>query len=384
MHTLESFALSCGLKISKPYIYQKYYPTDIDNYIIIDSHDNKCQAKNYDYWQEVVNLISEQLLEKNIKVLQFCNQNDYKIINAYSIIGLNFNQKAYIINNSLLYIGYPGLNLQMASHLNKKIVGLYSTIYPSQGNPYWSDKKDVSLIQAFNENDKPSYFPVENPKTVNDIKPDKIAQEILNKLNIKSNLKYKYTWIGSNFNQKTIEIVPNSVVNPASLNLDNMIVRMDIEFNEQTLERQLQLGKCIIVTNRSISEEILSKYRKNIIQVFYKIEDDNDPAFPTYLKLQNINFIMASYLSEEKINKLKMDYMDLGLITRLSFKTKSDIPESKYYKSNRYILSNNKIYISEAALKDKKPIKDFNENIQQVIDDEIFWRHADSYAFLID
>ena len=53
MHILESFATSCGLKIDKPYIYEKYYPLNIEKYIILETHDNKYQAKNYDYWQDV-------------------------------------------------------------------------------------------------------------------------------------------------------------------------------------------------------------------------------------------------------------------------------------------------------------------------------------------
>ena len=30
------------------------------------------------------------------------------------------------------------------------------------------------------------------------------------------------------------------------------------------------------------------------------------------------------------------------------------------------------------------PIKDFDQNIQEIIDTDTFWKHADNYAFLVD
>lgn len=385
MHTLESFALSCGLKISKPFIYEKYYPLNMDNYIIIETNNEKNQAKNYDYWQEVVGLICTALGEKNIKILQMCHQNDHRIVGAYSILGLNYNQKAFLIKNSLLYCGFPGLNLQIASSFNKKIIGLYSTIYASQGRPYWSEPKDICLLQAFSEQSKPSYYQFENQKVINNIKPDEIANQILQKLNINYNIKYKYTFIGNNYNQKTIEIVPNKVVDNKIFNVDNLIVRMDIEFNENILKKQLEICKCIIITNKEISEELVNNYKNNIIQIFYKIEKNHNPNFISLLKNKNINFILASELESEDINNLKINYMDLGLITKIIKRKKEDIPSSsKYYKSNRFILSNNNLYMSEAAIKHDKPIKDFNENVQKIINDELFWNNSDNYAFLVD
>jgi len=56
----------------------------------------------------------------------------------------------------------------------------------------------------------------------------------------------------------------------------------------------------------------------------------------------------------------------------------------KYYKSNNFIISNSKLYMSEAAFAANKPINGFNENVQEIIDTETFWRHAEKYAFLID
>jgi len=386
MHVLEAFATSSGLKISKPYIYDKYYPLNFEKYIIIETNDAKYQSRNYDYWQEVINLILPKLKENNINILQFCGQNDPRLINTYTVVGCTINQKAYLIKNSMVYIGSNSLGLQLASNYNKKIIGLYGNIYPSQNKPYWSKQEDLTLIQAFDEKSKPSYAPQENPKVINNIKPNVLARAILNNLNINYDIKVKFSSIGFGYMNKTIELVPNMLVNPSSFGASSIIVRMDIEFNENVLQSQLSQSKCLILTNKTISENLIKNYKSNITQIVYKIEKENDPSFVSFLKSENISFVLISDLSEEEINNIKINYMDLGLILKLNHKNKNDYDHKniKYYKSNHFILSNNKLYMSEAAVEKDLPIKDFNQNIQEIIDTDKFWKYSDNYAFLVD
>jgi hypothetical protein len=384
MHLVESLATSCGLKITKPYIYEKYYPLNFDKYIIIETNDSKNPAKNYDYWQEVVNILLPILNNHDIKILQLCGQNDQKIINSYTVSGETFGQKAFLIKNSLVYIGSNSFSIQVASYFSKKIVGIYSNAYASQLKPYWSKDDETELIEIFSNN-KPSFNNNENPKVINNLMPDQIAKAIFAKLGIKVKPNFKFAHIGQNYNSKTIEIVPNIIVDPASFGAPHIIVRMDIEFNEKILEAQLQTSKALIVTNKQISEDLIKKYKQNIVQVFYKIQEDNSPNFIRILKSQNINYILASYLKEEEVNKIKIDYMDFGLILKLNYKVKEDFnKDAKYYKSNKFILSNNKLYMSEAALEKDLPIKDFNQNVQEIIDTDTFWNYSDNYAFLVD
>lgn len=384
MHTIEAFASSCGLKISKPYIYEKYYPIYLNKYIVIETNDVKYQSKNYDYWQEVVNLILPYLKENDINILQFCNQNDPKLINTYSVTALTYNQRAYLIKNSICYIGSNSFGLQIASHYNKKIIGLYSNTYASQNKPYWSSSDEIKLIEAFESNSKPSYMPQENPKVINNLKPDVLSNSILDLLDIKHKFQYKFSNIGNNYNNKTIEMLPNMIIDPTKISTPNIIIRMDLEHNEQFLEMQLSTMKCILLTNKTISEDIIKKYKQNILQVIYKIEEDNDHKFVQFLKNQNISYVLVSHLPQPEIDKIKINYMDLGLISKINNANKNNYPNAKYYKSNRFILSNNKLYMSEAAVQKDLPIKDFNNNIQEVIDTELFWDNADNYAFLVD
>ena len=175
------------------------------------------------------------------------------------------------------------------------------------------------------------------------------------------------------------------IVNCQAFNVPHIIVRMDLHFSEAVLETQLTQNKCIIVTAKAISEDIIKKYKANIVQVIYRIEKDNDPNFIKLLKNLNIQYALISYLESEDINKIKINYMDLGLIIKVQTKTKEDLDiKGKYYKSNHFILSDNKLYMSEAAVEKDLPIKDFNENVQEIIDTDTFWKYALNYAFLVD
>ena len=55
MHLIEQYALSCGAKINKPYIREKYFPIPANNYITFSPQSKP--SKNYDYWKEVLSMI---------------------------------------------------------------------------------------------------------------------------------------------------------------------------------------------------------------------------------------------------------------------------------------------------------------------------------------
>ena len=57
MHTLERYALSCGVKIDKPHIFEEFYPLNFEKYITIDA-SAEIDTKRYDYYNEVVDLIT--------------------------------------------------------------------------------------------------------------------------------------------------------------------------------------------------------------------------------------------------------------------------------------------------------------------------------------
>ena len=65
MHLIERYATSCGVKIDKPYIYETFFPVNVEKYISFQPF-SKYPSKNYDYWDEVVAVISPYLQQNNI------------------------------------------------------------------------------------------------------------------------------------------------------------------------------------------------------------------------------------------------------------------------------------------------------------------------------
>ena len=66
-HLAEEYAKSCGVKIGKPVLKPHYFPILHDKYITIHN-DKKVQAKEYDMWPDVIELLKKAL--GDIKIIQ--------------------------------------------------------------------------------------------------------------------------------------------------------------------------------------------------------------------------------------------------------------------------------------------------------------------------
>lgn len=339
MHLIERYATACGVKIGKPYIYDNYFPLNVEKYISFQPF-SKYSSKNYDFWEEVVEMIIPYLKNENIHIVHIGAQNDKFINNTINLCGkTTISQAAYIIKNSMIHVGADSFAAHIASGYGKKILALYSNNNINNVKPYWSKPEDLKLLKA-NTNKKPQYSVNENPKTINSIKPEEIAAGILDLLNIKYNFLPTTIWIGEEYINKTLEIVPDKPLNISNINVNNLVIRMDYHFDEQVLEYYLQNKKCIILTDKPIREQFLKTYKQNISQIIYIIDENNDPTFAKHLKSNAINYGFISYLKNEELNKFKLSYMDYGLIVRKEYpKDEIKANENMFFKSSRILLS---------------------------------------------
>lgn len=339
MHLIERYATACGVKIDKPYIYETFFPVNVEKYISFQPF-SKYPSKNYDYWDEVVAIISPYLQNNNITLVQIGAKDDKAVINTLNLCGqTDISQAAYIIKNSIMHIGADSFAAHIASGYGKKIVALYSNNNINNVKPYWTKPEDMVLLNP-KVNKKPQYSVNEVPKSINNIKPEAIAEGILKLLNILHGNLPKTIHIGNEYINKTLEIIPDKPINPAQIGLETLVIRMDYVFNEQVLELFLQQKKCIVFTNKPINEELLKKYKQNISQLIYIIEKDNDATFAKTLKRNTINAAFISYLSEEELNQFKLDYMDYGLIVKRDYPTdKIESNNNTYFKSSRILIS---------------------------------------------
>lgn len=383
MHIIDSYALNCGLKISKPYIYEKFTPIPHEKYIALDVLD-KSEAKHYSYWQEVIFLINDALAKESIKIIQIGDKNEAPLIDTLFLPDLNFNQKAYIIKNSLLYAGIDSALMHVASHYDIPIVALYCNSNPKNTGPYFNTKKSL-IIES--PKIKPSFNDQEMPKTINKIKPEEIAKGILNSLNINSGIKRDTLFMGDAFHASITEMVPDSPVDIRPLNIPFINVRMDYLFNQQVLAAQLEHFKCAILTDKPISIDIFKKYKENLVKLYLILDENTDFKYLEALHSNNIDFNMISFLENEKTNKLKIHTMDYGIIAEapdiINVNRLNDFKKYKNlkFRSSKLILGNGKAYPSFYHYKNNINFKNNNLEIMDfVYNDDLFAKDLDYYS----
>ena len=391
MHILESYALQNDLKIDKATVYEKYFPLAIDKFITIDTSNLGTSALTYDHWQLVVDLIYPKLEEQGIKIVQQGNKDCTPLRKCYITLGqCNFNQKAYVLKRSLVHACPNNESSHIASTYNKKSVVLFSNnCYTSQFLPYWTDKNKLEVLQPPLLN-KPSFNPNENPKSINFIKPEKVAQKILNLAGIYTFVPdYETARIGSSFSRSRIESTLTHLLDVKKLGVSSLIVRMDLNFNEEALEKQLESCVCSVITNRPLSDKILDKYHKRIAELVYYIEDDNSPTFIRKVKEKSIQYLLRSRKEEKQTNDFKLDYLDYGLVHQIPSRSRVDFEELKkrkklYYKSAHFIIHNNKFYPSTAAfLRLEQGSYSMEHEPYPIIDDPLFWEEEEHFHFFV-
>ena len=377
MRLLDTYATNTGSKIDKPFIYSKFFPLPIGKYITFQAQ-TPYDSRNYSYWQEVINLLHPFLNKNDIHILQVGTKDEKALNGVVNLLGqTNINQLSYVIENSILHFGADSLCVHLSSHFNKPIVSLYSISNPSVAGPHFGDKNKHILLKGYERigNRKPSYSQVESPKSIDTIKPEEICTAILNLLNIEHSNLPETIHFGQDFNVKSFEIIPDKMIDANSIPIENPIVRMDYHFNEQALQNILEIKKTIIFTNKPIKKDIIQKYKKNILQVIYIIEENNDINFVKTLKNNSINYTLLSFLEESNLNKYKIDYMDYNLIVNRKHKTKEDTKitdvNNLFYKSSRVLHSSEGQFISRYDW--------LNKTGNKVVDDPDFWKEADNF-----
>ena len=266
MHILEQYAVNCGAKIGKPYIFKEYIPIPFDKYIVLHAGSGM-ESKNYDYYDDVVSFIKPYLDKENIKIIQVGGDKERMIKNCYHLLGSTKKQLAYIIDNSELYFGNDTMSLHFASYFQKKIVCASTVLYDTCFYPYWSDKKDYTIINSHRNGLKPSFSRQESPKTINFIKPEEIAEQILNYLNITFNKLPKSIFRGERSVHQIIELSPSQLIDKNTFNNSIINIRLDYfpDFNDlNPILQNLQNRPATIITNRSINLDQLKYFTKNI------------------------------------------------------------------------------------------------------------------------
>tara|TARA_R110002167_G_scaffold310007_1_gene514902 strand:+ start:2269 stop:3399 length:1131 start_codon:yes stop_codon:yes gene_type:complete len=362
-HLAEEYAKSCGVKIGKPVLRPHYFPILYDKYITIHN-DKKVQSKEYDMWPEVIELLKPYL--KDIKVIQIGAKGEETIKGVDAHMPTEtLKQSAYLIENSLAHVGIDSVPVHMASALDKPVVGIYSHTYASTCSPLWNENAKAITIESDRRGNKPSFSLNENPKTINFINPEKIAQAVLDVLNIDEKINHETIYIGEHYKSNFFEIIP---IKNTTIKAENIDVRMDYAHNENVLLEILKRNIVEVTLSKPIGENIIKSNR--IKKIIYKA-DSFDQDFCKLIKKEGIPHVLVC-TSSENLSEERTKNFD-SLISHLDIKESIENSKKKIniddfnkikIKSNKQIVCGDKLYKSYFDLNERKNLDHFYVDLE--------------------
>ena len=386
-HLAEEYAKSLGVKIGDPIINDHFYPIPCDKYITFHTNSEKVQAKHYDYWPIVFRLLSKKLKENNIKIVQVGGDGDPKFdFCDHNTCGSSFKQMFNIIKGGILHLGIDSVPMHISSFYDKKIVALFSNLYPENANPLWNKNNEYMLFSPDFSKIKPSFSSVDPDKRVNEIKPEDIALATLNLLNISSDLnEYKTINIGKHYNNKITELIPDFKPNKNEFNDKLINLRFDYaesyEFANEWLSRQ-----CNLMINKPLDLNLINQKRENIhgMTIFLGDHEFDQQYFETLTRLRITYTLISRY--PDKLSGLRLKFFDnvveeYKVHVKKDLDNESDLCDNTFYHSNKTLISKNKKYHSKAAW--KANIEQTDDR-QKIIDNDDFWeeiQHMNIYNY---
>lgn len=356
MHLLETYALTCGLKIDKPYVYEHYTTVPCEKFI---SFNKKC----YPYYLEVINLIKPELDKRGIRVLQLLANQENAEADLRVHEGLSFGQWAYLVKHSLLHFGEDEYLFDLAGFYDIPRVIMYSNTYPTTTKPYWGSAQKERILYSTGKNQKPSFSTDPSGSFVRFIKPEKVAQNIMDLLGIEWSPPYETIYAGLQYraHHDIIEIVPDKT-QPVELNgkVLGITVRMDYQKDEEFLANVLDKTKAAIVTNSPINANLLQMLRTKIAEIAYLVDSNSDVNFVKELSKLNLPYGLLTYQQDKEI---KEKFFEVSAVNTILTPKIEDIPELKgnleglSYKSSKRVIHGNLEYKGKYELDNKLPSK---------------------------
>lgn len=355
MNKLESFALSCGSKISKPHIEQSYFPVPFKKFICISQESNS-ESNNYEYMDDVIYHIKPYLDQHNISIIEIGSSESEPLFYCKNYKHLNRLQTSYVLNKSLLYFGNYNLYTHVSSHFKTKTISPVSNQYIETIKPYWSNEKTCKIIKPETEL-KPSFNNKENPKTINTIKPEELACQILDYLNIDHNIESIETiFIGEEYKSLSFDLIP-SQIDLRTIKIPSTInVRLDKVFDLMFLLQCVHLNSFNIITDKPIPLEYLKPIKDKLSSITFFVTKKTKTR--DIDSLESIGKPVKLLCKDLKnIQEVRMKFIDYK-IKSYGSKSSKDLKTNTYsdlnFLSKRNVISGGNVYNSYLSLSNGK------------------------------
>lgn len=383
MHILEHFSLSCGLKTGKAFIQEDFFPVPFSDFICINN-DHSIPSFCYSHWTDVFDILKPYLNKSNIKVLQIGSQKDQLLPHCEDFRHIqNRHQASYIINRSKLFVGSDIFYSNIASHFNTPGVILFGPIPPSCIKPFWN-RDNFNILCA---NKTFSYASSEPSSTIDEIKPEIVANSILEKLKIPFSSDQNTEFIGDLYSTKIFEIIPNFSPDPNFLKDSYITMRCDYVDSLDHIIPWAQNRKMNLITDKKIDLRLLSHLKKSIKVVHYEVSNDTSKDIVEqnilYFKsVKQLGINISLFRKEEdNINNLRLNYFDWNLELLSQHKPPKEIMDNNnlLFYSGKLVFSNGKKYPSlDHAINNL----DCDSTLNKVLNTDLFWSESDHYRII--
>lgn len=399
---ISTYAKSTGLKVSEPYLREHFFPIPFERYITIQTGSGQ-NSKNYDYYQEVVSLLKPVLDQLNVGIVHIGAKEDPALNGVYDLRGqTTLPHSAYIIKRSSLHIGNDSWIQHFSCFHKVPTIVLFGSTSADNHGSYWANDKTVFLES--HRGGKKASFSQEHPKTINFVKSEDVFNNAMKLLEIDASVSHETIHAGEHYNNVILELIPNFLLDPNLLPDSQVVVRMDYHFNEEILLKTLNSGRKVsIFTNRDLSNNclhFLSSFSKSINSYNHEVSLDTDLEYVKNIKkiTQNANFYTKSK-DEKFVADIRFKFFDIANILHISESSKKTFFEkaSLYlnkkvdsleefsniqFRSNKFILSEGKLYPSFAHFKSGISIESFDKNLIGIIDSDEFWKDLNNFYII--
>lgn len=366
MNLLESYALSCGLKISEPFITEKYYPLPFDKYITIHPSSG-AESRQYSFWQDVVDFISEKI---QLPMVQVGGEEDKLLGNCYNLLGKDLNKTAYVLKRSSLHLGNDTFSSHMCGYFGTPMVILYGATTIKNHGPFFKNGRQY-LIESNRNGKNPSFTNTEEEKSVDLIPIENILDSISKEFPNSNIPKIETLHIGDLYNSQVVEFIPNFKLQHIKSGIIN--IRMDYYFDETNLAESLKIHKGHIISDKPIDVNLIYIFKKNIQLITFVINDYNfEEDYLNIIKNSGVKLqLLYDGNDEEELSKLRFKYFDFEVMHEPK-KTLKDVDfldkvnTMTYYKSKKIIFSNGKAFLSKKDMQENIPAEENSNYITKV------------------
>jgi len=357
---LKTYSLNSGFKIRKCKPLESFYPIP-DKYITIQTSSGM-SSKNYDYWLDVLKYIKKDLEDAGYKIVHIGTEGA-NIPFAESLIGkTSLHQTNYVLRNSSLHIGNDSFAVHLAGLHETPIVSLYGPTSPENHGPYFKSK-NTHLISSHRNGKNPSFSSQEAKKTINMIKVEDVVDKIYEALGMENRSDEKTIFTGKFYPQQLIEIVPNVDVDANILNGIEPTIRCDYECNDNVMFNLLKQTKCSIITSKESEIRLYKICRNNISNINFKVSLETNKDYVK--QLLNIGLDCKLWSDDiENIDEIRFMFLDIGQVhlKKIENIKVEGLDSDCFYLSNKFILSNGKVFTSKQAMLSGKSIDSLENN----------------------